>query len=183
MLETDMKEDFFWYLDSKFEKIRVMEEVVIGKSRADVMAVLPDELLGFELKSNGDTYARLPSQTKYYDKYFDRNYLVVGETHRKNAHKHVPSHWGIIMIPDVGNDIRVLREAEKNPKAKMRWQLSLLWRSELMNIRLENGLYKYADKSKLFVIKYMIEKLDEQTLKRALCQELFEREYNVAISD
>ena len=178
MLETDMKEDFFWYLDSRHEKIRVMEEIVIGKSRADVVAVLPDMLVGYELKSNGDTYARLPVQTKYYDKYFNKNYLVVGETHAKNAHKYVPPYWGIICIPDVGNDIRVLREAQENPKVKMRWQLDLLWRSELLNIRLRNGLYKYADKKKLFVINYMMESIDEALLRKQLCDELFEREYD-----
>ncbi len=177
MLETDMKEDFFWYLDMRHEKIRVMEEVVIGKSRADVVAVLPDSITGYELKSNGDTYSRLPVQTKFYDKYFDRNYIVVGETHMKRAHEYVPPYWGVICIPNVGNDIKVLREAKANPKVKLRWQLSLLWRSELMNIRLRHGLHKYADKSKLFVIKYMIENMDSDTLRRELCNELFERDY------
>ncbi len=178
MLEKDMKDDFFWYLDMSHEKIRVMEEIVIGKSRADVAAVLPDRLVGYELKSNGDSYARLPSQTKSYDKYFDCNYLVVGETHSKHAAEHVPPYWGIIVIPDVGNEITVLREAGPNPNVKMRWQLSLLWRSELMSIRLRHGLHKYADKSKLFCIKYMIEKLDADTLRRELCNELFERDYD-----
>lgn len=179
MLETDMKEDFFWFLDGSHEKIRVMEEVVIGKSRADVVAVLPDMLVGYELKSNGDSYTRLSTQTRDYDKYFDKNYLVVGETHKKNAHLHVPEHWGIICIPNVGRDITVLREAKDNSKIKMRWQLSLLWRSELLNIQLANGLHKYKDKNKLFVIKYLIEKVELALLKGQLCNELFERDYTI----
>lgn len=46
MLEMEMKDAFFWYLDSKYEKVRVIEEKVIGKSRADVVAVLPDRIIG-----------------------------------------------------------------------------------------------------------------------------------------
>ncbi len=180
MLEIEMKDDFFWYLDCNHEKIRVMEEIVIGKSRADVMAVLPDGIIGYELKSNGDSYTRLPTQTRDYDRFFDRNYLVVGESHRKNAHKHVPQHWGIICIPNVGQNIEVLREAESNKKAKMRWQLSLLWRSELLNIQIMNGLRKYSNKSKYYAIKYLMDSVEPSILKKQLCNELFEREYDLS---
>lgn len=183
MLEFDMKEDFFWYLDGAHEKIRVIEEKVIGKSRADVVAVLPNLLVGYELKSNTDTYTRLKTQVRDYDKYFDYNYLVVGQTHKKHAIEHVPEHWGAICIPNVGNEIEVLREANFNKKSKLRWQLSLLWRSELLNIQIKNGLYKYEDKSKFFVIKYLIEKVEHDILKQQLCHELFERDYSQYIEE
>ncbi|HIV85885.1 MAG TPA: sce7726 family protein [Candidatus Monoglobus merdigallinarum] len=178
MLEPDMKEDFFWYLDGRYEKIRVMEELVIGKSRADMAAVLPDRLIGFEIKSNTDSYARLPNQIREYDKYFDYNYLVVGERHKRSAASHVPEHWGVICIPDVGNNIEVLREASHNRKAKLRRQLSLLWKSELKSISISNDLFKYSSKSKAFVAKYLTEQLSAEVLKKQLCSELFEREYD-----
>lgn len=85
MLEMEMKDAFFWYLDSKYEKVRVIEEKVIGKSRADVVAVLPDRIIGYELKSDSDSYQRLLTQVKDYDKFFDFNYLVVGESHKKTC--------------------------------------------------------------------------------------------------
>lgn len=72
-----------------------------------------------------------------------------------------------------------MREAEHNKKAKMRWQLSLLWRSELLNIQLENGLHKYSQKSKYFVIKYLMEKVETEKLKHQICNELFERDYTL----
>lgn len=178
MLEMEMKDAFFWYLDSKYEKIRVIEEKVIGKSRADVVAVLPDSIIGFELKSDSDSYQRLLTQVKDYDKFFDLNYLVVGESHKKHAAEHVPEHWGIVTVSE-NTGVKILREAKPNKKAKMRWQLSLLWRSELLNIQLENRLHKYNNKSKYFVIKYLMEKVETEKLKRQICNELFERDYTL----
>lgn len=34
--------------------------------------------VGIEIKSDADTYARLDRQVKDYDRYFDRNIIVVG---------------------------------------------------------------------------------------------------------
>ncbi len=183
MLESEMKDAFFWYLDGVYEKVRVIEEKVIGKSRADMVAVLPDRLIGFELKSDSDSYQRLATQIKDYDKYFDYNYLVVGKTHRKQAAKHVPNHWGIICISEVEDSgaaaVETLKEAQPNPKLKMRWQMSLLWRSEMANIQRLNGLYKYSGKKRLHVINYIIESVEKELLKKQLCDELFERDYSV----
>lgn len=182
MLEMEMKDVFFWYLDEKYAKVRVIEEKVIGKSRADVIAILPDYIIGFEIKSDSDSYQRLPKQIKFYDKFFDNNYIVVGKTHKRRVSEFVPEHWGIICIfenDDGKPSVEVLREAGFNKKCKMRWQLSFLWRSELAHIQAKNKLYKYANKSKLFVIKYLIEKIEQPLLKQQLCEELFERDYSV----
>lgn len=40
--------------------------------------VLENEVVGIEIKSDADTYARLDRQVKDYDRYFDRNIVVVG---------------------------------------------------------------------------------------------------------
>ena len=41
----------------------------MGKSRADVVMVLEEELVGIEIKSDADTYARLSRQVKDYDRF------------------------------------------------------------------------------------------------------------------
>ena len=43
--------------------MRILEEIRITKSRADIIMVLPDGVVGIEIKSDADTYARLAGQT------------------------------------------------------------------------------------------------------------------------
>ena len=43
------------------------------------MLVLEEKLIGVEIKSDADTYARLARQVKDYNKFFDYNYVLVGE--------------------------------------------------------------------------------------------------------
>ena len=91
---------------------------MIGKSRADIVMVVPDEILGIEIKSDADTYARIARQVKDYDRYFDRNLLVVGSSHAGHASEHVPEYWGILSVEerDGGVDFYVLREPMEIPK-------------------------------------------------------------------
>ena len=84
------------YFEQCYDKVRFLEELVTGKARADVVMVLPDKVCGIEIKSDADSYSRLDAQVKYYDKYYDENYLVVGSTHALHAAEHVPAYWGII---------------------------------------------------------------------------------------
>ena len=85
------------FLEEHYGKIRFLEEKTIGKVRADMIAVLPDGLLGIEIKSHSDSYTRLAGQVKGYDKFCDLSYLCVGSTHI-HAEEHIPKEWGIIMM-------------------------------------------------------------------------------------
>ena len=69
MLDQEMREPLFDYLDENFGKIRVIEEKTIRGSRADVLGVLDGYFVGFEIKSDQDTYERLKTQVKDYDRY------------------------------------------------------------------------------------------------------------------
>ncbi|NLV50199.1 MAG: sce7726 family protein [Clostridiales bacterium] len=178
ILDPGIRDLLFDYLAEKHEKFRFMEEVVIGSSRADVVIVLENELIGCEIKSDADSYARLASQTKNYDKYFDRNMVVVGTSHRAGVREHVPPHWGIFCAAQ-GGGIELVREAGINKKVKLKNQLSLLWRAELGDIQRLNSMPKYYDKSRRFVIPKILEKAEPETLRRQICAELIERDYTV----
>ena len=80
--DKDIREPLFDFLDETYGKIRIIEEKTMGKSRADVVMVTEDALYGIEIKSDADTYVRLASQVKDYDKYYDFNFVVVGTSHR-----------------------------------------------------------------------------------------------------
>lgn len=182
--DQDIREPLFDFFDEKFGKVRIIEEKQIAKSRADVMLVLEEKLIGVEIKSDADTYARLARQVKDYNKFFDYNYVVVGSSHSKHIEEHVPEYWGIIeaISKEESVEFNVLREPEINKRAqrtyKMKRKLSILWRPELSHIQEINGMPKYKQRSKDFVITKIMEKVSWDLLHRQISEELFQRDYN-----
>ena len=175
--DSDIRPLLFDYLDGIYGKVRTYEELMIHDSRADVLAVVQGALIGLEIKSDADTYARLAAQVKDYDRFCDLNYLVVGSSHAQHAAEHIPQHWGLLAAD--GEKITELRGAQANQKAKLLWQLRRLWKRELWDLLDRNGLPKYRDKRRKFICEKLLEKLEEATLKEQLCDVLFERDYTV----
>lgn len=185
LYDCDIREPLFDYLEERFGKTRMFEEKIIGKSRADVLMLTENQLIGLEIKSDADTYERLKQQVKNYDKYCDCNYIVVGSSHEKHVDKHVPAYWGILVVSVSGRDIIIeeKRAPAPNPKRKQELQLSLMWRSELQSLLENNRLPKYKQKSKKFVRQKLLEKLEWDVLKPQMCEELFERDYTLLEED
>ena len=50
---------------------------------------------------------------------------------------------------------------------------------ELQSIQKENGLYKYAGKSRAFVEKYIMESVPSGVLEEQIVDILFERDYSI----
>ena len=180
LYDKDIREPLFEFLEEKYGKIRIIEEKQMGKSRADIMMVLPEALVGIEIKSDADTYARLERQIKDYNRFFDYNYVVVGSKHAKHIKEHVPEWWGIISVELIEEtvDFYVIREATVNKKCNRKKKLGLLWRPELAHIQEINGMPKYKEKSKAFLIDKILTKIPEELLREQISQELFERDYN-----
>ncbi len=181
LLDSDIRDPLFDYLEQYHGKVRFLEEKVTGKARADVVMVLPDKVCGIEIKSDADSYTRLATQVKYYDKYYDENYLVVGSTHAHHAAEHVPAHWGIISVELIKGEVDFyrVREAKPNPKAKLQNKMSLLWKSEFAHILAENKMPKYAKKSKKFITEKLMVKIPAEILHEQISEELFERDYTI----
>ena len=179
LYDKDIREPLFDFLEERYGKTRIIEEKQVGRSRADVIMVRPASLSGIEIKSDADSYARLGRQVRDYDRYFDYNYVAAGSSHGNHVEEHVPGWWGIITVEQIGNrvDFYVLREASPNPNRLLRAKLSLLWRPELAHIQMINGLPKYRDKSKLFVLEKILAKVPQALLHEQISQELFERDY------
>ncbi|SEF40347.1 hypothetical protein SAMN04487934_10136 [Eubacterium ruminantium] len=183
MLDKDMREPLFDFLEELYGKIRIIEEKVIMKSRADVLGVIDGAIVGCEIKSDSDSYQRLPDQIKDYDKYCDYSYLVIGKSHSVHAAEHIPDYWGIICISDDAlasdENIKILRKAQMCPKVKLSNQFQLLWRNELAQMLLINHLPKCTGKNKKEISKILIEKVDNDLLREQLTELLFERDYNI----
>ena len=122
LLDKDIREPLFDFLEERYGKVRILEEKTVGNSRADVVMVIPDKVVGIEIKSDADTYTRLESQVADYDLYFDQNIVVVGSTHAGHVAEHVPDYWGIISVEEYDTGIK--------SDTQMASQLQKAWRME-----------------------------------------------------
>ena len=179
--DSDIREPLFGFLENEYGIVRIIEEKTAGKARADVIMVVHDAVYGIEIKSDADTYTRLAKQVKYYNQYFDYNYVTVGISHAMHIEEHVPAFWGIIIAEqtDEGMDFYIRRRPLPNPKVKIEKKVTLLWRPELVHIQERYKMPKYREKSKAFVQKKLLEKLTVQQLNEEISQELFERDYTL----
>lgn len=188
--DADIREPLFDFLEERYGKNRIIEEKMMGRSRADIVMVLPDCLVGIEIKSDADTYVRLSSQIKDYDKHFDYNMVVVGGTHATHISEHIPDYWGIITVEEMDGkeDFYVLREPIQNPKAKLEKKLTFMWRMELAQLQDLHEMPKYKNLSKDSVIKKIIERtkypqdkkgyIETEVLQKEISNILFERDYS-----
>lgn len=180
LYDKDIREPLFDFLEEKYGKIRIIEEKQMGRSRADVVMVMPLAVCGIEIKSDADNYSRLKWQVRDYNRYFDYNYIVAGTSHAMHVEEHVPDWWGIITVEiEEGRvDFYMLREAKENPGVDWKRKLSILWRPELAHIQMLNQMPKYRQKSKDFVMDKILMKVSKADLYRQISDELFERDYN-----
>ncbi len=181
LYDKDIREPLFEFLESRYGKMRILEEKRTGSARADVVMITPELLYGIEIKSDADTYVRLQKQVKNYNWYYDRNIVVVGSSHAFHVQEHVPDWWGIISVEadENGNaDFYVLREADVNPRVKDKRKITILWRTELNHLLEKNNLPKYRQKSKLFVQEKLLDTVPGDVLWPQAYEELFERDYN-----
>ena len=182
--DKDIREPLFDFLESTYGKVRIIEEKTMGRSRADVVMVTERSLIGIEIKSDADTYARLATQVKDYDRFYDYNIVAVGSRHGLHIKEHVPEHWGVITVEETEGepDFYILRKPEQNPNMKLENKLKILWRPELSELQKKYGLAKYKEKSKAFVIE-KIKGLVPDTVSMCELSEdvseiLFERDYS-----
>lgn len=113
---------------------RIVEELGIeqGAARID-LALITDRLLGFEIKSDLDTFDRLSNQIHAYNRVFDEITLVTGMALRDEALRLLPSWWGVMGAKhDASGAVRLatIREAQKNPMQDALSVAMLLWKAE-----------------------------------------------------
>ena len=179
--DADIRDPLCDYFEEKYGIVRFFEELSMGKSRADIVLVTADALIGVEIKSDADTYERLARQVKDYDRFFDLNYVVVGTSHALHVQEHVPEHWGIITVERAAGrlDLYELRRPSPHKKVRLTNQLELLWRREWAALQAANHLHKYADKRRSFVKKYILASIPPESLKQQILDVLRERDYSV----
>ncbi len=116
----------------------LVEELGIerGGARIDV-AMIGDQLIGFEIKSDIDTLDRLSFQIHAYNRVFDQITLVVGDRFAQMAEEILPPWWGIIkairQLDGAANLVSV-RSASRNMRQDAYSMATLLWKDEVIAI-------------------------------------------------
>ena len=183
LLDKDIREPLFEFLEERYGKVRILEEKTVGRSRADVVMVIPEKIVGIEIKSDADTYTRLERQVADYDLYFDANIVVVGSSHASHVAEHVPAHWGIVSVEQQEDhvDFYIVREMQDNPYAQLLRTIRVLWRPELAHIQEKYGLPMYKQKSKDFVRTIIVDRLPIEVVHKEISDALFERDYTAML--
>ena len=176
MKDKEIRSILIEYLKNEYEKARIYQEKSIGDSICDLMLV-SDKLIGFEIKSDEDNYERLQGQIASYNKFFEKNYIVVGKSHVNSIQEKVPEAWGVFCIEQT--NIKLVRDAKKNKQVDRKSQLSILWAVELKNLLLKNGLPLYAQKPKAYIIDRILDSVEEKRLGEQIASELLSRDYSV----
>ena len=183
--DADMRDILFSHYEDTNSKLRIFEEFCIGKTRTDALMVTENELIGIEFKSDKDTLDRLARQVKDYTRFCDKNYLVIGQhfVEKQDALSEIlPEFWGIysVTINEEGEkNLTLLREAGKNPKCRIKNQLKILWRIELIRLVKSNKLGGVTAYNKKELGDKLYKNIEKNSLREMICNELLERDYSI----
>jgi hypothetical protein len=129
------------------EDALIIDELGIhgGHVRADLTVLTRDKIVGYEIKSDKDSLARLPNQVKYYSKLYDQCYLVCGEKYVRKVTPILRHWWGVYSIkPDWITpslpQFEVYRKPGINPSPQNWALVRLLWRDEVIALLQQQGL-------------------------------------------
>lgn len=179
--DKDIRKVIFRTFSGNSDKIRIIEEFPMGDSRADLLLITQTKLIGLEIKSDRDTFVRLPRQIKDYERYFDYNYLVVGTYHVEEAMREVPKHWGIYEVyeaKDGSSVMECVREAKLLLKDNLEDKLFLLWKNELQGIIREYGISTQVFHRKEKMIDKIGKGLSGTVIQKEICDALIARDYS-----
>jgi hypothetical protein len=137
--ESDLRSALLEYIPTVIDdSSRIEQEFRIerGGARVDV-AVIGTKLVGYEIKSDLDTFTRLSNQIHAYNRVFDEIHLVCSPFMATQAMQIIPSWWGVIVL-DRDNicttSLRTVRNATRNLGQDAFSLASLLWRDEAVAV-------------------------------------------------
>lgn len=139
-----------YYMDAD---AKVVEEWPLFANRARIdIAVINGHLVGYEIKSDRDTIARLPNQMDVYSQIFDYITVISGPKHIEKLLKFLPHHCGLIVAEPTGNNeinLSNIIKSTQNPEQSKFKIASLLWHEEACMLLKLAGLGKGVRKKRI----------------------------------
>jgi hypothetical protein len=112
-----------------------------GERRADV-AYVNGVLAGYEIKSDGDSLARLGGQAQEYATVFEYMTMVVARRHLHAVRQMVPRAWGILLAEPTAEGVvfRHVRQPRKNTGQRRDVLVRLMWKEECVRALRAQGI-------------------------------------------
>ncbi|MCV9964566.1 sce7726 family protein [Pararhizobium sp. BT-229] len=109
--------------------------------RIDLARLTATRLEGFEIKSDGDTLARLARQAEIYSLVLDTATLVGARRHIDKAASMLPGWWGLTEATPAGSAVgfSVIRPPLDNPAPSAERVAGLLWKDEALALLRDLG--------------------------------------------
>jgi len=144
-------------------------------ARLDVGAITEHEIMGVEVKGDGDSAARLNRQGWVYGRTASRMWLLAAPSLREKVLKHKPPGWNELKISDDGVfSPYIRRECLSNSPAAL---LDILWKDELITV---SGEVKVNCK-RSWQVHDIAHKVAETAplgdVRRAVCRALLNRDW------
>lgn len=148
---------------------RIIPEMAVcdGLSRVDI-AVANGNLYGYEIKSDADTLDRLPLQQEYYNRTFDKVFIVVGEKYQPVIENYIPDWWGIYVACYDKHDrviFKQVRRGRKNKDVCADSLLELLWREEIEALLKTHGVKGLSGKNRRILRQLALDMLPTSIIR------------------
>ena len=103
--DKQIRDPLYSFIESASNRIRILEELRIDNSRADLLVVTDGILTGYEVKSDLDSYTCLKTQTADYSRFCDYCYAVIGRSHQQGILERIPEFWGVLVVVAVATGV------------------------------------------------------------------------------
>ena len=147
MLDRDIRvllEDVYLKKYRSDGQSKVVSEMGLAGHAARIdIGVVNGELIGYEIKSDRDTLARLPGQLEIYCGIFDKLTIVCGPRYEEKLLETLPTYCGLYVAENSETGVGCLRhrrEPTQNPERSGFLIASLLWHHEAKDLLQRKGV-------------------------------------------
>jgi len=167
-------------LKSDENNIKIINELDLHGAVIDIAVIDKKYFCGYEIKSDKDTFKRLPTQMQIYNYVLDKITIVVGISKVFKAIEIIPNFWGITMAENRNGKIIFIeiKKPKLNTNINRQWLAKKLWRSDIVDIL--KGLNLYKGKSGFYkhaLLEILMEKISLNELRSYIRNILTNRVY------
>jgi len=134
---------------------KVVEELALFANRARIdIAVINGHLVGYEIKSDRDTIARLPDQMAVYSQIFDKTTVISGPKHIEKLLEFLPNCCGLFVAEPNNSEIElttIINPIQSTEQSGF-MLASLLWHEEACSLLKSVGLGKGVRKKRISLL-------------------------------